>query len=54
MNANGFPAYEREPYRTTLDASLLEVRDDAGRAYAVLDDTILFPKAEGSLRTEGF
>ena len=47
MNDAGLPAYEREPYRTTLDASILGVGDDAGRAYAVLDDTILFPEGGG-------
>jgi Ser-tRNA(Ala) deacylase AlaX len=48
------PAYEREPYRTTLDASILEVRDDAGRAYALLDDTILFPEGGGQPSDRGF
>ena len=54
MNATDLPAYEREPYRTTLDASILEVRDDAGRAYAVLDDTILFPEGGGQPADLGF
>jgi Ser-tRNA(Ala) deacylase AlaX len=46
--------YEREPYRTALDASILEVRDDTGRAYAVLDDTILFPEGGGQPPDHGF
>jgi len=54
MNATGPPAYEREPYRTTLDASILEVRDEAGRPYAVLDDTILFPEGGGQPPDHGF
>ena len=54
MNAFGLPAYEREPYRAVLDASILEVRDDAGRAYAVLDDTILFPEGGGQPSDRGF
>ena len=54
MNDPGVPAYEREPYRTTLDASILAVRDDAGRAYALLDDTILFPEGGGQPPDRGF
>ena len=54
MNDVGVPAYEREPYRTTLDASILAVRDDAGRAYALLDDTILFPEGGGQPPDHGF
>jgi alanyl-tRNA synthetase len=54
VEATGLPAYEREPYRTALDASILEVRDDGGRAYAVLDDTILFPEGGGQPPDHGF
>ena len=54
MTAAGLPAYEREPYRTELEASILSVRDDAGRAYAVLDDTILFPEGGGQPSDRGF
>ena len=54
MNATRLPAYEREPYRTALDASILEVKGDAGRLYAVLDDTILFPEGGGQPPDHGF
>ena len=54
MTDIGLPAYEREPYRTTLEASILEMRDDAGRAYALLDDTILFPEGGGQPPDLGF
>ncbi len=53
MGAN-LPTYEREPYRTTLDASILEVKGDSGRAYALLDDTILFPEGGGQPPDRGF
>jgi alanyl-tRNA synthetase len=53
VNASALPAYEREPYRTELDASVLEIRDDAGRAYAVLDDTILYPEGGGQPADHG-
>ncbi|MGZ6988830.1 MAG: alanyl-tRNA editing protein, partial [Thermoanaerobaculia bacterium] len=48
------PAYEREPYRTTLDASVLASGDDAGRPYVVLDDTILYPEGGGQPPDHGF
>jgi Ser-tRNA(Ala) deacylase AlaX len=54
MSATSLPAYEREPYRATLDTAILQVRDDAGRAYAVLDDTILFPEGGGQPPDHGF
>ncbi|HSB63631.1 MAG TPA: alanyl-tRNA editing protein, partial [Thermoanaerobaculia bacterium] len=54
MNPTGFPAYEREPYRTTLDTSILEVKRDGGREYALLDDTILFPEGGGQPPDRGF
>jgi len=40
-------AYEREPYRTRLDVRVLAVGEEAGRPYAVLDDTILYPEGGG-------
>ena len=41
------PAYEREPYRTLLETSILETGDDEGRAWAVLEDTVLYPEGGG-------
>ncbi|MFI5197964.1 MAG: hypothetical protein ACHQJD_05050 [Thermoanaerobaculia bacterium] len=48
------PAYEREPYRTALDAAILASGDDAGRPYVVLDDTILYPEGGGQPPDHGF
>src|SRR5664279_1108977 len=47
MDARVPPAYEREPYRTALETSILEAGDDGGRPYAVLDDTIFYPEGGG-------
>jgi alanyl-tRNA synthetase len=54
VNATSPPAYEREPYRTALDVSVLASGDDAGRPYVVLDDTILFPEGGGQPPDHGF
>src|ERR1017187_8448080 len=54
VDATSPPACEREPYRTTLDASVLASGDDAGRPYVVLDDTILFPEGGGQPPDHGF
>ena len=54
VDATSPPAYEREPYRTALDASVLASGDEAGRPYVVLDDTILFPEGGGQPPDYGF
>lgn len=54
MEASAPPAYEREPYRATLDASILETGDESGRPYAILSDTILFPEGGGQPPDHGF
>ena len=54
MSSPGLPAYEREPYRTTLDTSILETGDEEGRPYAILGDTILFPEGGGQPPDHGF
>ncbi len=54
VDATSPPAYEREPYRTALDASVLASGDEAGRPYVVLDDTILFPEGGGQPPDHGF
>ena len=41
------PAYERDPYATTLETRVLRAGDEAGRPYAVLEDTILYPEGGG-------
>jgi len=40
-------AYEREPYRTELQVRVVAAGDDAGRPWAVLDDTVLYPEGGG-------
>jgi Ser-tRNA(Ala) deacylase AlaX len=40
-------SYEREPYRRELETEILEVGEEEGRPYAVLDDTILYPEGGG-------
>jgi Ser-tRNA(Ala) deacylase AlaX len=47
------PAYEREPYRTELEARVLGTGEEAGRPYAILDDTILFPEGGGQPADHG-
>ncbi len=46
-------AYEREPYRTELDAAVLTVGQEGNRAFAVLDDTVLFPEGGGQPADHG-
>ncbi len=41
------PAYEREPYRTALETTVVATGDDAGKPWAVLADTILYPEGGG-------
>ncbi len=48
------PAYEREPYRTEIDALVVRVGEDKGRSYAVLSDTVLFPEGGGQPADRGF
>jgi alanyl-tRNA synthetase len=47
------PAYEREPYRTALETSILEAGDDDGRPWAVLVDTIFYPEGGGQPPDQG-
>src|SRR5712692_357948 len=54
MSEPSVPAYEREPYRTTLDAIVVRVDVEAGRPFAVLDDTILYPEGGGQPPDHGF
>jgi Ser-tRNA(Ala) deacylase AlaX len=50
---SGIPAWEREPYRTTLDAEVLRTGEEAGRPFAVLSDTILYPEGGGQPADRG-
>ena len=45
------PAYEREPYRTSLKTRVVAAGADAGKPWAVLEDTILYPESGGSRPT---
>jgi Ser-tRNA(Ala) deacylase AlaX len=51
---NSLPAYEREPYRTEIDAVVLSAGVDQGRPYAVLSDTVLYPEGGGQPADRGF
>ncbi|MGB6642158.1 MAG: alanyl-tRNA editing protein, partial [Thermoanaerobaculia bacterium] len=45
--------YEREPYRRELEVEVLEVGELEGRAFAVLDNTILYPEGGGQPSDRG-
>ena len=47
------PAYERDPYATTLDTRLLRVGQEQGRPFAVLEDTVLYPEGGGQPSDRG-
>ena len=51
---NELPAFEREPYLTELETSVLRVGEDGGRPYAVLADSILYPEGGGQPPDHGF
>ena len=41
------PAYERDPYLTSLETAILRRGDDQGRAFAILEDTLFYPEGGG-------
>jgi Ser-tRNA(Ala) deacylase AlaX len=47
------PSYETHPYLTRLEVQILEVGESAGRPWAVLDDTILYPEGGGQPADRG-
>lgn len=50
------PAYEREPYRASLEVEILATGEEpggGGRTFAVLDDTVLFPEGGGQPADHG-
>ncbi|MBK9062677.1 MAG: alanyl-tRNA editing protein [Acidobacteria bacterium] len=47
MGEERLPAFEREPYRTSLATTVIEAGVDAGKPFAVLEDTILYPEGGG-------
>ncbi len=46
-------AYEREPRRTELEVEVVAVGEEDGRAWAELDDTILYPEGGGQPADHG-
>ncbi len=53
MSILGLPAYEREPYLTELETSVVEAGEDAGRPWAVLADTVFYPEGGGQPADHG-
>ena len=53
--ASRIPAFEREPYRRELDVKVLESAPAAGDdpAWAILDDTIIYPEGGGQPSDRG-
>ncbi len=47
------PCFEREPYRTTLDADVVSAGEEGGRPFVVLSDTILYPEGGGQPADRG-
>jgi len=46
-------AFEKEPYRTRLEVEVVEVGEEGGRPFVVLDDTILYPEGGGQPADRG-
>jgi Ser-tRNA(Ala) deacylase AlaX len=46
-------SFEREPCRRELEVQVLEVGEEKGRAFALLDDTILYPEGGGQPSDRG-
>ncbi len=53
MGEERLPAYEREPYRTSLETTVLAAGVDGARPWAVLLDTILYPEGGGQPADRG-
>lgn len=41
------PAYERDPFATSLDTRILRSGEEQGRPFAVLEDTVFYPEGGG-------
>ncbi len=41
------PAYERDPFATTLETRILRIGEEKGRKFVVLEDTVFFPEGGG-------
>ncbi len=53
MGGERLPAYEREPYRTSLETSVVATGVDGTRPWVVLLDTILYPEGGGQPADRG-
>ena len=53
MDEERLPAYEREPYRTSLETAVVGTGVDGQRPWAVLADTILYPEGGGQPADRG-
>jgi alanyl-tRNA synthetase len=42
-----YPAYERDPYTTTLETRILKGGEEKGRPFVILEDTIFYPEGGG-------
>ncbi|HEY3400224.1 MAG TPA: alanyl-tRNA editing protein [Geothrix sp.] len=42
-----FPAYERDPFATSLETRILRCGEDKGRPFTVLEDTVFYPEGGG-------
>jgi len=42
-----FPAYERDPYASSLETRILRVGEEKGRPFAILEDTVFYPEGGG-------
>jgi Ser-tRNA(Ala) deacylase AlaX len=47
------PAYERDPYLTTLETRVLRAGEEQGRPFTILEDTILYPEGGGQPSDRG-
>jgi alanyl-tRNA synthetase len=41
------PAFERDPYATSLETHVLRVGEEVGRSFAILEDTLFYPEGGG-------
>lgn len=41
------PAYERDPFATSLETRVLQVGEEKGRPFATLEDTVFYPEGGG-------
>ena len=42
-----FPAYERDPYASSLETRILRVGEEKGRPFVILEDTVFYPEGGG-------